>query len=38
MLLKAAYFSVLGVGEGAQLAMGVHINPAIQLGRSLGIA
>lgn len=38
MLLKAAYFSVLGVGEGTSLQMAVHINPAIQLGRGLGIA
>jgi hypothetical protein len=38
MLLKAAYFSVLGVGEAAPLQMAVHINPAIQLGRGLGIA
>jgi hypothetical protein len=38
MVLKAAYFSVLGVGEVISLVMGVHINPAIQLGRDLGIA
>ncbi len=38
MLLKAAYFSVLGVGEGTSLQMAVHINPAIQRGRGLGIA
>lgn len=38
MLLKAAYFSAIGVGAETQLAMAIHINPAIQLGRSLGIA
>jgi hypothetical protein len=38
MLVKAAYFSVLGVGEGTTLEMGVHLKPAIQLGRGLGIA
>jgi hypothetical protein len=38
MLLKSAYFSLLGVPEAAPLEMGVHILPAIQLGRSLGIA
>lgn len=38
MLLKAAYFSMLGVGEGTHLVMGVHISPAIYLGRGLGIA
>ena len=38
MLLKAAYFSVLGVGEATHLQMAGHINPAIQLGRALGIA
>jgi hypothetical protein len=38
MLLKAAYFSVLGVGEGTALEMAIHINPAIQLGKGLGIA
>jgi hypothetical protein len=38
MLLKAAYFTVLGVGEGTSLQMAVHVNPAIQLGRGLGIA
>ncbi len=38
MLLKASYFSVLGVGEGTSLQMAVHMSPAIQLGRGLGIA
>jgi hypothetical protein len=38
MLLKAAYFSVIGVGEVTHLEMDVHIRPAIQLGRGLGIA
>lgn len=38
MLLKAAYFSVIGVGERTPLLMGTHIIPAIQLGRGLGIA
>jgi hypothetical protein len=38
MLLKAAYFTVLGIGEVTSLQMPVHINPAIQLGRGLGIA
>jgi hypothetical protein len=38
MLLKAAYFSVLGIGEETALQLGAHIEPAIQLGRGLGIA
>jgi hypothetical protein len=38
MILKAAYFSVLGVGDFTPLVAGVHIYPAIQLGRGLGIA
>src|SRR5262249_7489337 len=38
MLLKAAYFSVLGLGEGTSLQMAIHISPAILLGRGLGIA
>jgi hypothetical protein len=38
MLLKAAYFSALGVGEATHLHMGAYINPAIQLGRGLGVA
>src|SRR3954454_23598854 len=38
MLLKAAYFSVLGVGDVTPLVKGVHLNPAISLGRDLGIA
>jgi hypothetical protein len=38
MLLKAADFSVLGIGEITHLHMAVYINPAIQLGRGLGIA
>lgn len=38
MLLKAAYFSVLGIGEGVHLEVAGHIRPAIQLGRTLGIA
>jgi hypothetical protein len=38
MLLKAAYFSVLGVGEDIHLEMAVYIKPAIDLGQGLGIA
>jgi len=38
MLLKAAYFSVLGLGEGTSLRMADHIAPAILMGRQLGIA
>ena len=38
MLLKAAYFSVLGIGERTSLHLPIHVNPAIQLGRGLGIA
>ena len=38
MLLKAAYFSLLRVGEATSLQMAADIKPAIQLGRGLGIA
>lgn len=38
MLLKAAYFSLVGVGEVTSLQLSVHIKPAIQRGRGLGIA
>lgn len=38
ILLKAASFSVIDVGERTPLQMAVHIIPAIQLGRGLGIA
>ncbi len=38
MLLKAGYFTVLGVGEDTALQMAIHINPALQRGRGLGIA
>src|SRR3954471_35739 len=38
MTLKAAYFSLLGVGEATHLQTGLHMNPAIRLGRGLGIA
>ena len=37
MILKAAYFSVIGVTDGISLQMAADIMPAIQLGRGLGI-
>jgi hypothetical protein len=37
MILKAAYFSLLGVGDTTALQMSVHITPAIHLGRGLGV-
>lgn len=37
LTLKAAYFSVLDVGFDTPLQMGSHINPAIEVGRGLGI-
>ena len=38
MLLKAAYFSVKGVGQATHLQMAGFIRPSIHLGRGLGIA
>lgn len=38
MILKAAYFSSVGIAENAALTMAHHIQPAIQRGQSLGIA
>jgi hypothetical protein len=39
MALKAAYFTLTGVGETVHLTMAIHINPAIVHGRNIrGIA
>jgi hypothetical protein len=38
MILKAAYFSLLGMGETDVITWGGHLRPAIDRGRLLGIA
>lgn len=38
MMLKAAYFALIGVGDGEPLTMNGHIRPAINRGRALHIA
>ena len=37
MLLKASYFSTIGIADSSPLSWGVHLQPAIQKGRSLNI-
>jgi hypothetical protein len=38
MILKAAYFSLIGLPEDRQLSWGADLRPAINRGRTLGIA
>lgn len=38
MILKAAYFSFLGLGEAVQITWKAHLRPAIDRGRVLGVA
>jgi hypothetical protein len=38
MVLKAAYFSLIGLPQTHQLNWGMHLRPAIHRGRALGIA
>jgi hypothetical protein len=38
MILKAAYFTLIGLGENTPITMNGHIWPAVARGRSLGVA
>ena len=37
MTLKAAYFTLIGLGESAPITVGAHIRPAIARGQSLHV-